>query len=216
MRRPGITYLVALCCFAAALPSWGQRLYKWVDENGVTHYGDSVPPQYAEQDRDILNTQGVVVDREQGLITEEERAEAARLAAIENAEREKKEAAARRDQILLTTYLSVEEIEMLRDRRVELLDARIKVTEQYLNNLRKRLLGLQDEARRYRPYSAEEDAPDIPENLALDISRTVGAINLYEGTLSSTRDEQTALKQTFARDISRFRALKGLTAAEGG
>ena len=24
--------------------------YKWVDENGVTHYGDRIPPQYAKQD----------------------------------------------------------------------------------------------------------------------------------------------------------------------
>ena len=193
-----------------------QKLYKWVDENGNVHYGDTVPPQYAEQDRDILNKHGVIVGQEEGLKTEEERAEEARLAAIEAAARAKKEKAARRDQVLLTTYLSVEEIEMLRDRRVDLLEASIKVTEQYLNNLRKRLLKLQSEAGDYRPYSAREDAPQIPENLALDISRTVGAINMYEGTLSSTRGEQEDLRHAFARDIQRFRTLKGLTAADGG
>ena len=192
-----------------------QKLYKWVDKDGNVHYGDSIPPQYAEQDRDILNQHGVKVGQEEGVKTAEERAEEERLAAIEAAAQAEKERAARRDQVLLNTYLSVEEIEMLRDRRVDLLQARIKVTEQYLNNLRKRLLRLQDEASHYRPYTSKEDAPQIPENLALDMSRTVGAINLYEGTLASTRDEQAALRESFAQDISRFRTLKGLTASDG-
>ena len=52
-------------------------------------------------------------------------------------------------------------------------------------------------------------------SLTLDISRTVGAITLYEGTLSTTRDEQDQLRNSFASDITRFRHLKGLTASEG-
>ena len=35
--------------------------YRWVDEHGVVHYGDNIPPQYASQDRTILNSQGVEV-----------------------------------------------------------------------------------------------------------------------------------------------------------
>src|SRR5688572_21877967 len=35
--------------------------YKWVDENGVTHYGDSVPAQYSQREQQVLNSEGVVV-----------------------------------------------------------------------------------------------------------------------------------------------------------
>ena len=33
--------------------------YRWTDEQGVVHYGDHIPPQYANQERAILNSQGV-------------------------------------------------------------------------------------------------------------------------------------------------------------
>src|SRR5207302_1728727 len=47
-----------------AAPSQSSRqgiAYRWVDENGVVHYGDHIPPQYAAQDRAVLNAQGVEV-----------------------------------------------------------------------------------------------------------------------------------------------------------
>ena len=203
-----ITFAIALLC-AAGTATAQQKLYRWVDDEGVVHYGDRVPPEYAERDRDILNDQGVAVGYEEGVITEEERAEQARLAAIEEAERQVRVEAARRDRVLLETYLSVAEIEQLRDRRLELLESQIKVTEQYLNNLRKRLLRLQQEAKDYRPYSDNLEAPDIPENLSLDISRTTASISLYEQTLTRTRNEQEELKSAFHDDIVRFRELKG-------
>ncbi len=103
----------------------------------------------------------------------------------------------------------VADIEDLRDRRIELLESQIKVTELYLNNLRKRLVGLQAEASAFKPYTTNADAPQIPENLALDISRTAASINLYEQRLSQTRSDQAALRVSFNNDISRFRELKG-------
>jgi hypothetical protein len=36
-----------------------KKVYRWVDKNGQVHYGDSVPAEYADQDRDVLNRQGV-------------------------------------------------------------------------------------------------------------------------------------------------------------
>jgi hypothetical protein len=184
-------------------------VYRWVDNDGVVHYGDAVPPQFAEHDRDILNEQGVSVGFEEGRVTEAEQAEKARIAAIEDAERQARMDAAQRDRVLLQTYLSVNEIEALRDRRLELLESQIKVTELYLNNLRKRLVGLQAEASSFKPYTTKENAPQIPENLALDLSRTTSMISLYEQTLSRTRSDQVELRKSFDSDIARFRELKG-------
>ena len=111
--------------------------------------------------------------------------------------------------MLLETYISVADIEDLRNRRLELLESQIKVTELYLANLRKRLLTLQEEASNYKPYTARENAPQIPENLALDISRTAASINLYEQTLSRTRADQEMRAHAFEDDIRRFKQLKG-------
>ena len=187
----------------------GPRLYKWTDRNGVVQYGDKIPPEYANVDRSVLNDQGVHVGFEEGEITAEERAVIdARERALE-AERLAKADTARRDRMLLDTYLSVSDIEDLRNRRLELLESQIKVTELYLGNLRKRLVGLQAEASDFKPYTTRPDAPQVPENLALDIRRTTASISLYEQTLSRTRADQEALRSSFDEDIARFRELKG-------
>jgi hypothetical protein len=213
LSQLGATLLVVA---ALALPSsgsaqtqQGQRLYKWKDSNGVIHYGDKIPPEYANLDRNVLNDQGVSVGFEQGEVTAEERAELERRAAVVEAERRSRLEVARRDRMLLETYLTVADIEDLRDRRLELLESQIKVTELYLSNLRKRLLGLQTEASRFKPYATAADAPQIPEDLALDISRTTASITLYEQTLARTRSDQEVLRSSFAGDIERFRELKG-------
>ena len=120
--------LLALLAGAADAQTDKKKLYRWVDKNGQVHYGDSVPPEYAEQDRDILNRQGVPVGREEGTITPEE---AAAKAAAEKAERDEKKRKLR-DRVLLQTYQSVRELEILRDTRLELVDAQLTIQEQSL------------------------------------------------------------------------------------
>ena len=191
-----------------------QTLYRWVDADGLVHYGDHVPPAYANQDREILNGHGVAVRRVEGAATEEELVERARLAVLDDAEAEAAEARARHDRVLMDTYLSVEEIERLRDQRLELLQAQVLVTEQYLTNLTQRLLQLQQNASRFKPYSQEPDARDIPENLELDMTQTTASIALYEETLGRSRNRATALTEAFARDIKRFQELKGSPVAD--
>jgi hypothetical protein len=208
LRRFGAILLVLA---AIGLPSTGsaqKRVYQWVDEHGVTQYGDKIPPQYANRDRNVLNDQGVRIGFEEGEVTEAERAIAEEHARKLDAEQTARANIARRDRMLLETYLSVADIEELRNRRLELLESQIKVTELYLNNLRKRLVGLQAEAGKFKPYTTREDAPQIPEDLSLDISRTTSTITLYEQTLARTRNDQTLLKESFDRDIARFRELK--------
>ena len=208
MRTVRATLLVVA---AIALPSIGsaQKVYKWTDANGQVHYSETVPPEFANRDRVVLNDQGVHVGTEEGEITDAERAVAQEREAQAEADRKAKEEIARRDRMLLETYISVADIEDLRNRRLELLESQIKLTEVYLGNLRKRLVDLQSEASNYKPYTTREDAPQIPENLALDMSRTTASIALYEQTLSRTRADQTALRNSFNDDIARFRELKG-------
>lgn len=206
--RSGRRWLLvaALACAAAA---HAQRLYRWIDDAGVVHYSDSVPPEYADRDRNVMNRQGVRIGFEEGETSPEERArlEAQRTeddaVALALAEQQ------RRDRMLLETYLSVQDIEDLRDRRLELIESKVKVTNQYLANLRKRLATLQAEASRYKPYATEPDAAQIPENLSVDLARTAASIASYEQTLVQARADQESLKAAFAKDIERFRQLEG-------
>ena len=186
-----------------------QAVYRWVDSNGVVHYGDHVPPEYANRDRDVLNRQAVTIGFEHGELSDAQIAERNRLAREEESLRQQEEEVRRRDQMLLDTYLTVNDIEALRDRRIELLDSQIQVTEQYLGNLRKRLRSLEREAEKYTDDPEREAGEEIPQNLSLELSRTIASIDLYEENLQRTRLEQDELRSAFAMDISRFSELKG-------
>jgi Domain of unknown function (DUF4124) len=206
-----------LCLAVAATQASGaeaRKTYRWVDKDGVVHFGDHLPPEYTSTPRQVLNEYGVPVASQNGVKTPEEIA--AEKAAREKADAERSQAllSARRDQMLLDTYLTVEEIEDLRDRRLELIETQIKVTENYLDGLRNILEKLQTEAAAFKPYSASPDAPPIDERLARELSTTMDSIMLYEKNLAAARMRKTDVLGQFSADIDRFRALKSGTPAD--
>jgi hypothetical protein len=190
------------------------KTYRWVDKDGVVHFGDHVPPEYSSSKRQILNEYGVPVASEDGAKTAEQIAKEKEQAKKNEAERQKAILAARRDQVLLDTYLNVDEIEALRDRRLELIDTQIKVTENYLQGLRDILAKLQAEAATFKPYSTDPNAPPIDERLAKELSNTMDSIILYEKNLEATLARKADVIGQFANDIDRFRELKAAVLPE--
>lgn len=207
LRVYRILALAGLSLLAAGLSA--QKIYSWVDKDGKTHYGDSIPPEYANQDRRLLNEQGVVVGTEQGEISEAQREETEAKARAESERRRAAEEQEQHDQMLLDTYIEVGDIEKLRDRRLEVLDGQIKVTEVYLDNLRKRLDDQLKTADRFAPRNESEDAPPLPERLSRDIGSTKSSIRMYEQRLQESRANEQTIREDFQKDIDRFRELKG-------
>ncbi len=206
--------IAALLAGGAWAAEQTRKTYRWVDKDGIVHFGDSVPQEYSNTNRQVLNEYGVPVATQDGAKTPEQIAAEKAAAKKAEAERQKAILAARRDQVLLDTYLSVEEIEALRDRRLELIDTQIKVTENYLFGLREILDKLQAEAATFKPYSADPKAPPIDERLARELSNTMDSIMLYEKNLADTKARKSDVMGQFAADIDRFRTLKAAAPAE--
>lgn len=205
MRKLVITAAL-LVLSSTALARGEGTVYRWVDEDGNVYYGDSVPVEFRDQRKDVLDDTGVMVDSIEGKKTEEELEQ-------ERLENERIEAQAmqlRQDRALLATYLSVEEIVMHRDRRVELFQAQSRVTELYLKNLERRLQKLRDEASRYQPYSQDTNAPMIDEGLAEDLRKTKDTINRHQRNLKKYATDEAQIIARFDGDIARFKTLKGL------
>jgi len=205
MRKLILTGALALMApvFASADET---RVYKWTDDEGNVFYGDSVPAEYAERPKAVLNDQGVAVENLEGKKTPEQ-IEAER---IEKERQMRIELQRRADQALLATYLSVEEIEMHRDRRIELTQAQSRVTELYLTNLERRLEKLRNEARQYKPYSESPDAPMIPDDLQEDLRDTKDTIERHQRNLEKYRHDEQQIISRFDGDIVRFKKLKGI------
>lgn len=183
-----------------------QKLYRWVDRDGIVHYGDSIPAEYADIERQVVNEHGITVDVLRGKKSEAEIAEEKRLENL----RVQRELQRRADIALLATYLSIDEIIMHRDRRVELFQAQARVTELYLRNLQRRLVELESDASKFRPYSENEDAPMIDDNLVKELTTTKEAIARHERNLQKFQDDEESIVARFDGDIDRFRELKGL------
>jgi hypothetical protein len=181
----------------------GRTVYKWVDEHGVTHYGDRVPQEYATQEKSVINAQGVEIDRLEAQKTPEQ-------LAIEDQKKIEAQHARDRDRNLMSTYASVQEIERLRDQRVTLLTDQIKVTSQFLevlNGKMKKLLAL---SMHYKPYNNDPKAPAMPDQAAEDLVRLGNDIRTQEQNLREKRSEETAMSKQFESDIGRFKELKGI------
>lgn len=190
------------------LASAGQRAsYSWVDDEGIVHYGDSIPPEYADKPKNVINEHGITVDHIRGKKTAEE-IEAERIAAELALQKELQN---RADRALLATYQSVDEIEMHRDRRIELFQAQSRVTELYLRNLDRRLAQLKEESSRFRPYSSDPSAEMIDPRLVKEIKETESTIVRHKKNLEKYQQDEREIVERFDGDINRFKNLKGLT-----
>jgi hypothetical protein len=196
---------LAAAALAAGSPTPGsdKRFYEWIDEQGIKHYGDHIPPEYASQEHRVINAQGVEMERTEAQKTPEQLAE----------EEQRKAAAAERanrDRNLLNSYASVQEIEHLRDQRLALLSDQIKVTGQFLDTLNKKMSGLRVTSTRFKPYSPDPKAPPMTDQLAEDLVRVSSDIITQEDNLREKRSEVAAMSRQFDSDIARFKELKGI------
>lgn len=182
------------------------KLYRWVDKNGQVHYGDSIPAEYSDQDRDVLNKQGVKVGREEGIITPEE---AAAKAAEDKAARDEQKRKLR-DRVLLQTYQSVQELEVLRDNRLDLVDAQLTIQEQSLSNLRAQRMQIERIAARYAPANKDPSAEPMPEEIARDLERSASDIDTQQANLDKRRQERENIRQNFEADIKRYQELRAV------
>lgn len=208
LRFPILLLLLASlgCAAAFAAPSKTSSnsqkgiAYRWVDEQGVVHYGDHIPPQYATQDRAILNSQGVEVGHLDAQKSPEQQAADAHARAEIMKQKQ-------HDAFLVTTYTSVKDIEALRDQRLEQLKGQRTAAEQYVETLRTRLAGLQTRAQMFSPYSSRPDAHRMPDDLAENLVRTVNEMHVQSNQLAIKNQEESDLRAQFQADIERYREL---------
>ncbi len=213
--RKVIPFLASLLCLLAASAahadkgsskSGDHQTYKWVDEKGVTHYGDTVPSEYSQREQHVLNNQGVEVQKRQAEMTP---AEAAAYAS------QQKEEALRRqhDMFLVSTYPSVTEIENVRDARIDQINGQISASEQYIAGLTTRVDGLKQRSMGFAPYNNKPGARRMPDDLAEEMVRALSELRTQNAALAQRRKELQAVVDQFDADIKRFKELRTSAAA---
>jgi hypothetical protein len=177
-----------------------EKHYSWVDRNGERHYGDAVPPEYAQSERRVLNNQGVEVGHIDGTKSAQQLADEKRI-------QQEIASKAQHDRFLLTTYSSIRDIERLRDERLDQINGQIKATNAYLESLQSRSDALQERAMHFKPYSTKPDARKMPDDLAEELVRANNEVRTQRRSLDNRTREQDAVHAQFEADINRFREL---------
>lgn len=204
-RLPVLLLPLALLAVPALAPA---AIYKWVDEQGNTHFGNAIPPEYAKQDtrKEEVNERGQTIEviQEKEPTPEEKAAmerERAEEAARQKAEMEQKQ----HDRLLLSTYDSVDGLVMARDGKIKSLDGQVKVAEGQVKE-REALL----ERQRQSAAELERSGKPINEKLKKDIATTEEQIARNQARIASLRADQQRIRATYDNDIARYRELKGL------
>ena len=211
-RALAIAAAALLAMAPAVVPAAGKKsarhveseeVYRCRNSKGQYEYGQSIPPVCMDQDVEVLDETGRMVRVIPGRRSLEQ-------VAAQKASEEELKAAAQRDRTLLATYLTVTDIERLRDQRLELLEQQSRVTEQYIANLREREARLMADAQRFRPYSSKASAQPLPDHLAEEMVNTVNGLQVYQEELAKNTAERNQLRAEFEADITRFKELKGI------
>lgn len=107
----------------------GKRIKKWVDEDGVTHYGDVVPPAYGEKTTE-MNSQGITVKRKPVPANPKEK---------QGSQPKELTEQERRDKALLDSFTTEKEIDLARDRNLQMDQATIQSLNLRLSDAEQRL-----------------------------------------------------------------------------
>lgn len=175
------------------------KTYKWVDDKGVTHMGDTIPPEYADKDRQLLNKSGTVI-KTQDILTPEDRrtqeAASAKARADETTARDQK----LHDKSLTDTYSNVEEIELSRTRNIQQVDARINSIHSQMKTANNNLAILKKDA---------AGRSKIPVSLQEDIKEAQDRVNRMQQDLQKYKDEKQAVEARYDADKARYKELTG-------
>ena len=182
------------------------KLYKWVDKDGVTHYGSSVPPEYATQQSEQLDSQGQVIKTQEAQKTPAQLAAAAQAQQQAQQQAQAVAAAKAHDKVLLDTYTSVADMERDRDSKVSAIDAQINVLNGSITNVENTLAEYQG-----RANEATSSNKPVSPKLQKQIDDTKQ--QLIENQQELLKQEQTKqqMQDQFTKDIERYKELTGQT-----
>ncbi len=191
------------CLLTFAIYPAQARLYKWVDDQGVTHYGEVIPPEFANKSRSKLSAEGRVTETQQVLSPEQRKAQEAALQqqALQDAALQEQK---RHDAALLGSYSNVGEIDAAKSRSLQQIDGLISSMVAQIKINQNRLTTLQAEEAQYR-----SNKTPAPASLLEEMRDTANRILKKRADLDKLRQDRNATDARFEADKTRFLQLTG-------
>jgi len=196
------SHLLLLTALLTSCSAFGERMYKWVDENGQVHYSNQLPPEATQRKREVINDQGRTVKVYRAPLTPEEKVEEERLAELEARKKALAEKRANHDRSLLATYSSKEDMYPVRDAKISAIESLIKVTNSRISSMQSQLLELTEDAASY-----ERSGKQLPASLLSRISNLRKQIERNNEFAEDKKREIEDIRLQFESDIRRYTEL---------
>jgi hypothetical protein len=170
------------------------KLYKWVDENGETHYGQTIPPEYAGQKKVQIDNGMEVHDKPQPVAPGKPKKDVPKTP--EEIEQE------RHDKALLATYANEGEIDDQLNRSLQAVNARINGLDLQMKSAQQDLDGYLKEKE-----AAEQDHRPVDRTLQEEIAQANRRVNSLKSALAEAQGEADKIRARFEADKQRYREL---------
>lgn len=212
------THSKQICLILAAagslLATPALAVYKCVDEKGITHYGDTMPPQCAKKAITEMTQQGSVVKKYDAPKTPEQ-LKAEEDDALRRRDENKRIAEQKlRDGALLATYGSEREFDVARDKDVAVLDARKKTLNARNEDVNKQLAKVENEMEFYKAgKSKTTKVKEAPPQLVQDYNRAKADRTGMDSELAKIDADKAAISARYEGEKVRWKKLKGGMAA---
>lgn len=212
-RAPRVTAPVGRC--SLALLAWlalgagtaHAATYKWVDDQGVVHYTDKIPPEAVNKGNTLLDRNGVPIRRTEPPLTPEQRRARADEEARQQQLAKDRELIERRDRALLATYTVESEIDLARNRALSTIDAQVQSSAAYAANLDKRKAELEGKK------SALGDKP-VPAVMERELSNINTELAKQADLVAAKQREIVAVNAKYDADKKRWKELRAATEAQ--
>jgi Domain of unknown function (DUF4124) len=175
------------------------KIFKWTDENGVTHYGEVIPPEYKDQAAQEMSRQGVTIRKWDAAVTPEQRKAIETKGVREREEKQREFEQRRRDLALINTYTSAREIDESRDRTLQLPVQAIQGLEPRLKKAQQRLASLQQQV-----ATLNNAGKRVPHGLELDMADQQSEIDTIQAEVERHRAEIELIKVKYDGDRKRY------------
>ena len=193
--------LLAVTLLPAATMAGGIK--KWVDADGITHYGTSIPPEYVNREHTELNSRGIEVKRVERARTPEEIAREKELERLRKLQQQAVAEQRAKDRILLNLYRNEDDLKMVREGKIAQIDSQIKLKKLHVERLKTRLAKWQAAAAA-RERKGRKPTPKQLENLD-NLQKQL------ENAYADIVEKEAAKRRIAARydhELKRFRQLK--------
>ena len=181
---------------ASGAASADTKILKWVDKQGVTHYGDR-PPSFEESKSNIeMNKQGMVTKKN---------APAEQKIEVKDLQQQQQE---RKDKILLASYTNDNEIDLARDRSLEMNKAAMVSLALQKEGLTARIARNKVTIDGFKTRNKP-----LPANLDKEFKDAVTQSDRIDKQIADRKLEMEQNRKNYAEDKARYLILKQPNAA---